>query len=170
MNITLEYINETNENIDIGEDIEELSVKVIERCLNIHHADDDFMVSLTIVDEDTIKEINKEQRNIDSVTDVLSFPNLEFESEGDFSVLDSLDYFDICDPETEAVILGDIVICLNRAKEQASEYGHSLKREIMFLIAHSMLHLCGYDHMEEAERERMEEKQREILDYLGITR
>ena len=90
---------------------------------------------------------------------------------GDFSHLDTLEaqnmYFNL---ESGELLLGDIVISVERAKEQAKEYGHSLKREMAFLTAHSMLHLMGYDHMEEDERIVMEKKQEEILQNLGITR
>ena len=96
---------------------------------------------------------------------------LDFETPADYSVLDDEDsYYDIFDPDTDEVILGDIVICLKRAKEQASEYGHSLKRELSFLTAHSILHLLGYDHMEDEERLVMEDKQNKILNNLNITR
>ena len=96
---------------------------------------------------------------------------VDYEMAGDFSHLDTLEaqnmYFNL---ESGELLLGDIVISVERAKEQAKEYGHSLKREMAFLTAHSMLHLMGYDHMEEDERIVMEKKQEEILQNLGITR
>ncbi len=116
-------------------------------------------VSVSIVDNEEIRQINKQFRGIDRATDVLSFPLLTFE-EGerpDFN-------------EKNEVLLGDIIISLERAKEQAEEYGHSLKRELAFLTAHSMLHLLGYDHMEEEEEKEMFQKQREILNKAGIPR
>ena len=98
----------------------------------------------------------------DRETDVLSFPNLDFDEPGDFEISEDreADYFD---PDTGELILGDIIISVDRVKEQAESYGHSQKREFAFLVAHSMLHLCGYDHMEEA-------KQEQVLASLGITR
>ena len=118
-----------------------------------------YEVSISIVDNEEIRQINKQYRGIDGATDVLSFPLLTFE-EGerpDFN-------------EKNEVLLGDIIISLERAKEQAEEYGHSVKRELAFLTAHSMLHLLGYDHMEEEEEKEMFQKQREILNKAGIPR
>lgn len=109
-------------------------------------------VSVMICDNDEIKKLNGQFRGIDSATDVLSFPM--YDEDG------------ALDPDE----LGDIVISLERALAQAEEFGHSLKREVAFLTAHSMLHLFGYDHIDEGEREEMFEKQEEILNQLGITR
>ena len=128
-------------------------------------------ISLRVVDEEEIRSINAEFREIDSVTDVLSFPMLEYE-EGEVPaerVQRALEEQET-DPETGEVVLGDIVICLKRAMEQAEAYGHSQERELAFLVAHSMLHLFGYDHMEEEERLLMERKQEEILEMKGYTR
>ena len=113
--------------------------------------------------------MNREHRGIDRPTDVLSFPNVDYETPADFSgIEDSIeDYFD---PESGELCLGDIVISVDKVLEQAKEYGHSPKREYAFLIAHSMLHLLGYDHMEPEEAAVMEHKQEEILNRLGITR
>ena len=112
--------------------------------------------------------MNLEFRRIDRATDVLSFPMTEFPSPADYAYLDTDD--SSFDPETGELMLGNIVISKERAKEQAEEYGHSVEREFAFLIAHSMLHLLGYDHMEDEERLVMEKKQREVLEMLGITR
>ncbi|MGN1147320.1 MAG: rRNA maturation RNase YbeY, partial [Lachnospiraceae bacterium] len=108
-------------------------------------------------------------RQIDRETDVLSFPNVHYEYPADFENLEDheADYFD---PESGELILGDIIISVDKVKEQAASFGHSMKREFAFLVAHSMLHLCGYDHMEADEAEIMEEKQEEVLKALGITR
>ena len=125
-------------------------------------------VSITITDNDGIHAINKEFRGIDAPTDVLSFPMIEYENPGEFDHIEAND--DLFNPETGEVILGDIVLCVPRILSQAEEYGHSVLREYAFLIAHSMLHLFGFDHMTEAEASVMEEKQREILDHLGISR
>ncbi len=126
-------------------------------------------VSLTLVDDGRMREINRETRGIDSPTDVLSFPMLDYDSPADFSSVE--DEWDECvNPDTGEVVLGDIVISVDRVREQAAAYGHSEKREYAFLITHSMLHLCGYDHIEESDRVLMEERQRAILDALDIKR
>ncbi|MCD7806794.1 MAG: rRNA maturation RNase YbeY [Lachnospiraceae bacterium] len=131
----------------------------------------EFEVNLTLVDSQTIQRINQEFRGMDLPTDVLSFPNLDFPAPGDFSLLEEesreADYFDM---DSGLLLLGDIVINVDRVFSQAGEYGHSLKREYAFLIAHSMLHLCGYDHMEPAQAAVMEERQNRVLDALKITR
>ena len=116
-------------------------------------------ISVSIVDNEEIREINKQFRGIDRPTDVLSFPQLTFE-EGEIPDKN----------ENDEIVLGDIIISLERAAEQAEEYGHSLKREVAFLTAHSMLHLLGYDHMEPEEEKVMFAKQKEILEIAGIPR
>ena len=125
-------------------------------------------VNVTITDNDSIHTINKEQRNIDRPTDVLSFPMLEFETAGNFTSFDEdLSCFN---PETGELMLGDIVISYDKVISQSEEYNHSAKRELAFLTAHSMLHLFGYDHMEDDERLEMEKMQNIILQNLKITR
>ena len=126
-------------------------------------------INLTLTDNDGIHAINKEYRDIDAPTDVLSFPMLSYESAGDFSKLED-DYDDNFNPVTGEIMRGDIIISVDKVKEQAKSYGHSEKREYAFLILHSMLHLFGYDHMTEEESKVMEAKQREVLDNIGITR
>ena len=124
---------------------------------------------MILTDNDAIQEINRDYRQIDAPTDVLSFPMVDYEQEADFSHLEEAaeDYFN---PETGELVLGDIIISVEKVMKQAESYGHSRERELAFLIAHSMLHLCGYDHMEEDERLVMEEKQREILNQEGYCR
>ncbi len=126
-------------------------------------------ISLMITDNEGIREFNRDNRGIDKETDVLSFPNIDFVQPSDFELVeeDEADYFD---PETGELILGDIIISAEKVKQQAAEYGHSEKREYAFLVAHSMYHLCGYDHMEEEEEVVMNEKQELLLQYLEITR
>ncbi len=121
--------------------------------------DENCEISISIVDNAEIQQINKQFRNIDRPTDVLSFPMLTF-TENEI----------IEKNENGEIVLGDIIISLERAEEQAQEYGHSLKREIAFLTAHSMLHLLGYDHMEPEEEKEMFTKQKEILEAAGIPR
>ena len=128
---------------------------VIKECLEYEGYLDDYEVSLSFVTNDEIKELNNNFRGIDKVTDVLSFPMM---TEDDFDI------------EYEEESLGDIVISIERASEQADEYGHSLEREICFLVCHSMFHLLGYDHMEENEAKDMHEREEAVLQKLSITR
>ncbi len=151
-------------------DIDEVAKKVAEEVLRTENCPFDVQISLLITDDDGIHEMNSEFRGIDSETDVLSFPNISYENPGDFSVCDGPQRIDIEDPDSGLIVFGDIVINEKRVREQAKEYGHSEEREFAFLVAHSMLHLCGYDHMEEDEAMIMEEKQEKVLNNLGITR
>ena len=155
---------------DFGFDIEELANSVADTVLKMEGCATDLEVGLTITDSEGIHELNKEFRGIDSPTDVLSFPNVSYERAGDFSVLLGEQLVDLLDPDTGRIMFGDIVINEDRVRSQAEDYGHSVKREYAFLIAHSMLHLCGYDHIKEDEAAVMEEKQRAVLDRLNITR
>ena len=126
-------------------------------------------IELTITDSEEVHKINKEYRNIDSTTDVLSFPNVEWDSPADYDC-DGFNDDYIVNPDTEMIMLGQIVLNKDRIISQAEEFGHSVKREYAFLIAHSMLHLLGYDHMVEDEAKVMETKQSEYLDSIGIGR
>ncbi len=121
-------------------------------------------ISVMFCDNERIQRLNRNHRGIDRATDVLSFPLFEYDENGDI-IEDELDF----NPNGE-MILGDIVISLERASSQAEEYGHSFEREIGFLTVHSMLHLFGYDHMTPEDEEDMFEYQREILDQMGLTR
>ncbi|MCR5656185.1 MAG: rRNA maturation RNase YbeY [Butyrivibrio sp.] len=151
-------------------DIEDVAKKVAAKALENEKCPFDVQIELIITDDEGIREMNAEFREIDSPTDVLSFPNISYENPGDFSDVLDVQGVDIKDPDTGLVMLGDIVINEKRVREQAAEYGHSELREFAFLVAHSMLHLCGYDHMEEDEAKIMEEKQEKVLQDLGITR
>ena len=124
-------------------------------------------VNLLITDGEGIRSLNREFRSLDRETDVLSFPALAFETPGE---LPELSDPALRDPETGNLMLGDIAICLERIRSQAKAYGHSEKREFAFLIAHSMLHLLGYDHESEEDAKVMEQKQESALHKLGITR
>lgn len=160
---------ETEEEIDF--DYEELFTKVIEKAAASEQCPYPCEVNLLLTDNEGIRALNQEYRELDVPTDVLSFPMLNYDIPGDFSQLETSYAKTMCfNPETGELLLGDIVISLERAIEQAEEYGHSLKRELAFLTAHSMLHLMGYDHVEDGEREIMEQKQEQILQELGLTR
>ena len=132
-----------------------------------------------VLQGDSITDAGRDKRNYHDMgkgypkfaTELIkeAFPNVDFETEGEFDIDEECeaDYFD---PDTGELILGDIVISADKVYSQAEEYGHSVKRELAFLVAHSMLHLFGYDHIDDEERIVMEAKQKEILDRLGITR
>ena len=161
-----ELIIENKQNkIEFTDKLQELMQLVCDEALRYEECDFDAQISITLTDNDEIQVINSEHRGIDKPTDVLSFPMLEFDEDG--QIIDNEFEYD----ENGAIMLGDIVISLERAKEQSEEYGHSLDREIAFLCAHSMLHLLGYDHVNSEEEEKiMFTKQEEILNNLGITR
>lgn len=121
------------------------------------------MVSVVLTDNAHIHTLNRSARGVDAPTDVLSFPMLEYETPGEVEAT-PMDF------EGKYLLLGDIVISLERAGEQATEYGHSLRREVGFLAVHSMLHLLGFDHMEEAEGDVMRAKEKEILEEMRLPR
>lgn len=150
MNLLL--ANDTNEDLDL-ELIRQKALKTIEEVLKVENFGENAEVSLSIVDKDTIHKLNKDYRNVDRETDVLSFPMDEeaFDNEG-----------------IPIFLLGDIVICLDVARNQAAEFGHSLEREMMYLICHSTLHLLGYDHIEEDDRVKMRAKEKEVMKNLGV--
>ncbi|MCR4692778.1 MAG: rRNA maturation RNase YbeY [Firmicutes bacterium] len=159
-----EIILENNQDkLAIEDDIRETIERVILKTLEVENCKFDAQVSVTIVDLAEIRRINRDMRNIDSETDVLSFPMLEFDENRNMIE----DDYDLDDGK---LLLGDIVICAERAKSQAEEYGHSLLREMAFLTVHSMLHLLGYDHMEKEEEKEMFARQEDILNILGIKR
>ncbi|SFD02670.1 rRNA maturation RNase YbeY [Butyrivibrio sp. YAB3001] len=160
--------NEVDAHFDFDPD--DVARKVAEEVLKQEGCNFEVEINLLITDDDGIREMNSEFRQIDNPTDVLSFPNVSYETAGDFSVIEGEQKVDLINPDTGEVYFGDIVINENRVRSQASEYGHSEKREFAFLVAHSMLHLCGYDHMEADEAAVMEEKQNLVLNALGITR
>jgi probable rRNA maturation factor len=148
-------------------DVTDNTINLIEKCLikalEFEEFGYDAEINLLFIDNNGIKEINREHRNIDRATDVLSFPMLE-EEDGSLVIYDE-DFID------GRVLLGDIVISLERAMEQAEEFGHSIEREIGFLAVHSVLHLLGYDHERgEKEEKEMFSKQEEILSLIGLTR
>lgn len=165
MTIHIEY--EAERKLDLP--YEEIIRQVIQDALDYEKCPYEAEVNVILTDNDAIQEINREYRQIDSPTDVLSFPMVDYEMPSAFDHVEEQaeDYFN---PETGELMLGDIVVSVDKVTEQAEKYGHSETRELAFLIAHSMLHLCGYDHMEEDERLEMERRQREILDEGGYHR
>lgn len=167
MNIIIE--KETD--IELDFDYEELLNNVINYVADYEKCPYELEVNVLLTDNESIHDVNKRFRGIDRPTDVLSFPAVEYMKPGKFSdIEDGSNATADFNPETGELILGDIMISLEKVLSQAEEYGHSPYREMGFLTAHSMLHLFGYDHMEDEEREVMEKKQTEIMDGLKIYR
>ncbi len=150
------------------EDYTRIAEEVINAALDHEGCPYEADVSLLLTDDDAIADLNSEFRDIEKSTDVLSFPLISYEKPGCFDGFDELD--ELFDPDSGELMLGDIVISIDHCVKQAEEYGHSVVREYAFLIAHSMLHLMGYDHMTPEEAAEMERRQEEILAGLGITR
>ena len=150
MNLLL--ANDTKKDLDLDL-IRERAEKTIEEVLRVENFTENAEVSLSIVDMETIHRLNKEYREVDRPTDVLSFPMDEegYDNEGN-----------------PIFLLGDIVICLDVAENQAKDFGHSLEREMMYLICHSTLHLLGYDHIEEDDKKVMRSKEKEVMKNLGV--
>lgn len=148
---------------------EEILSDVMETVLGAEGCPYETSVNLLLTDGMGIREYNKNFRRTDAETDVLSFPNLNFTEPGDFSGVEAA-FADCFDPDSGELLLGDIILNLDRVEAQAKEYGHSVLREFAFLLAHSLFHLCGYDHMDAEEARMMEEKQEKTLQKLGITR
>ena len=159
--------NETSYNFDF--DWESVYNEVALGVLDMEECPYETEVNLLLTDNEGIQEFNRQNRNIDAPTDVLSFPNVEYDVPSNFEIAEKfpMDYFE---PDSGELILGDIIISVEKVEQQALEYGHSKKREFAFLVAHSMLHLCGYDHMTPEEEKIMIEKQEFVLNKLKITR
>ncbi len=149
--------------------VEETVNKVMEAVLDSEGCPYEASVSVLLTDDEGIRMFNKEYRDMDKATDVLSFPNVSYDEPSMFEGLEDA-AADCFDPDSGELVLGDIIISVDKVRSQAESYGHSELREFAFLVAHSMFHLCGYDHMEEEEAAVMEEKQKTILDILNITR
>lgn len=156
----IRFLNEQNKyKVTFG--IKSLIKKCALASLKYMDFDTNVEISVVLTDNDGIRELNNMHRGIDRATDVLSFPMFEYDENGNI-IEDAEEFGRLC--------LGDIVISLERANEQSIEYGHPFNREVGFLTVHSMLHLLGYDHMEETEEKEMFEYQKEILDSIGLTR
>lgn len=148
-------MNNKQDLIQIPENWQEKIDKVVELCLIQEDIDRRAEVDLLFVDNAAIREMNRTYRDKDSATDVLSFPMYEADEPID---------------DEEEILFGDIVISLERAKEQCAEYGHSLEREVMYLLVHGLLHLAGYDHMEEEEKKEMRQREELLLEKIGVSR
>lgn len=164
------YVDNRQKNICVSDTLIEELTKVIEFTLMEEDVDVKCEVSLLFVDNNEIKEINNETRGIDKETDVLSFPMLEYEEKKVFKEVYKDYKFSQSDFDGEELVLGDIVLSLEKALEQSKEYNHSFEREASYLVVHSVLHLLGYDHMEDDEKMIMRSREEDILSKLNITR
>lgn len=150
-------IRNEQKKIEVTKELRALIKNVLKNGLSYMEFENNCEISILLVDNEEIHALNKLHRGIDRPTDVLSFPMFEYDEDGEIDMNE-------CDfGENGEILLGDIVISLEKAREQAEEYGHSFKREVGFLTAHSLLHLLGYDHMEKDEEEEMFSYQEEIL-------
>ena len=153
------YFMNSQDKEEITYSLKILLRRAVEATLDYENFENDAQVSITFTDNEGIRVLNSQYRDIDKETDVLSFPLIDFESGEDLP---------IDDPE---MMLGDIVISLERAREQAEEYGHSRKRELSYLVAHSVLHLLGYDHLDEGEQKaQMRAREEAVMAAMELTR
>ena len=148
--------------IEEVDEYEETVKRVFDECFEEEKIEDSKLyITITFTSPENIQKINKEYRNIDKATDVLSFPMFEKkELENKIQEKDFL----------HEDILGDIVISIEKVKEQAKEYGHSFERELSYMLVHGFYHLMGYDHIEEEDKKEMREKEEKILEKLKIVR
>ncbi|MFY9177253.1 MAG: rRNA maturation RNase YbeY [Caldicoprobacterales bacterium] len=161
-------IDNRQDRINITRETEKLIYDCVKKVLDMEEFHLKALVDITLVDNHYIKEINLEYRGIDDATDVLSFPMLNLKA-GQKDIDVQL-FINDTDPDTGAIILGDIIVSMERVKEQAEEYGHSFERELGFLIVHGMLHLLGYDHIEKNDRDLMRSREETVLEALNLTR
>ena len=154
------FIDNRQNKFEVTEELTKKLEEVISFVLKEEKVKEDCEVSLVFVDNEEIRGINNETRGIDRATDVLSFPMIDYPEDKVYKC-----YFD-----GDELILGDIVLSLERTKEQSIEFNHSFEREACYLVTHSVLHLLGYDHMEEEEKARMRGREEELLGKLNITR
>ena len=150
-----------------GEEFPEENAKKLEKAMyGFVNSDVRLAIELTFVDGEEIRRLNRETRNIDKVTDVLSYPALD-EIKGQAIVGENYP-FDV--DEEGNLLIGSIAVCCDRAKEQAEEFGHSYERELHYLLVHGIMHCLGYDHITDEDRAEMREKEELILGKLGIKR
>lgn len=157
--------------IDTNDEYEKTIKKVVDKCFEVENLQNtNLYMSITLTNPEEIKTINKQYRNINKATDVLSFPMFEKE-ELDTMVQDSAKKDQVDDTENQVRdILGDIVISIQKVQEQAKEYGHSFERELSYMVVHGFYHLMGYDHMVEDDKKQMRKKEENILEKLNISR
>lgn len=168
--IGLIYIENMQSKVEAPEELKKQIEAVIDFALKEEEVNQSYEISVLLVDNEEIKRINKEHRNIDKVTDVLSFPMLDYQKGNVFREVYKDFSFDKTFLDGENLVLGDIVLSMEKAREQSEEYGHSFFREVFYLIIHSVLHLLGYDHMTEEEKTLMRLREEQILEKLNIIR
>lgn len=156
--------------LEVDEELSNIIDEIIDYALKEEQVLIPYEVSVIYVDNESIREINEETRGIDKATDVLSFPMLDYDHKKVFKDCYIGYEFSQIDLNEGNLVLGDIVLSLERAKEQSEEFGHSFQREVCYLIIHSILHLLGYDHMEEDEKKVMRAREEGILSKFEITR
>ena len=164
------YVENNQNKIEINEEQIEKLKKVIDFALKEEEVKVPYEISVLFVDNEEIKQINKENRNINRETDVLSFPMLDYENKMVFKEYYKDFVFDKTFLDEDKLVLGDIVLSLEKALEQSKEYNHSFEREVSYLVVHSVLHLLGYDHMVDEDKVIMRRREEEILNLLDIKR
>lgn len=164
------YVDNRQEKIKIDEEFQNKLEEVINFALKEEKVTVPAEISMLFVDNEEIREINNDTRGIDRATDVLSFPMLDYEDKKVFKEMYKDKEFNETFMDGEELVLGDIVLSLERALEQSEEYNHSFTREACYLVVHSVLHLLGYDHMEDEDKKVMRKREEEILGKLDITR
>lgn len=165
--MSIYFFEETD--IKLNFDYENIIRRVVLEALDYIKCPYESEINITLTDNEKIREINQEYRNIDKATDVLSFPMIEYIESGNFDFLKELTY-DYFEPESGELIMGDIIISVEKVIEQAEKFNHSQERELAFLTAHSMFHLFGYDHENDNEMKEMERMQEDVLNKLKIER
>jgi probable rRNA maturation factor len=157
-------IDNRQEAIAVDEAMEALVVQVVDKVLAYEKCEEEYEVSISLVDNEEMRSLNMEYRGIDKETDVLSFPMVEFIDEVLEKEDEDAEYIE------EEIVLGDIVISMEKALEQSEEFGHSFIRELAFLLVHGMLHLLGYDHEDGASEGEIFDKQESILEEMNLIR
>ena len=164
------YTDNRQNKMEVTDELINIINEVCEQSLKAEEMNVPYQISLLFVDNEEIREINRDTRGIDKATDVLSFPMLDYPQNKVFKEVYKDTKFNEIYLDGDELVLGDMVLSLERAKEQSIEYNHSFNREVCYLVVHSILHLLGYDHMEDEEKKRMRKREEEILGDLNITR
>lgn len=164
------YVDNRQEKLEVKDSLVDQLKKVIEFTLKEEEVNIECEISLVFVDNDEIKQINNDTRRINKETDVLSFPMLEYEEQKVFKEMYKDYKFSQSDFDGDELVIGDVVLSLEKALEQSKEFNHSFEREASYLVVHSILHLLGYDHMEDDEKKVMRSREEEILNKLNIPR
>ena len=164
------YTDNRQNKMEVTDELINIINEVCEQSLKEEEMNVTYQISLLFVDNEEIREINRDTRGIDKATDVLSFPMLDYPQNKVFKEVYKNTKFNEIYLDGDELVLGDMVLSLERAKEQSIEYNHSFNREVCYLVVHSILHLLGYDHMEDEEKKVMRKREEEILGKLNITR